>query len=359
MTVKQAPWQADTIETKRGVLLTALKVLFGKTTGKVSPQMDYSFTEKAAHESGFTNFYAAEIAPFFRGMEAKREAALDKKRKQVVLIACVTLGLAALAGANVHPAFALFPLFFGGCLALVVYLERGRAVGQELSSFLRPLLCRFLGQMTFHAEVPSHFLHADRLRQLSILPKSDRTRLPLAIDGDWRGVAYKLTKAYLSESYRDHNDKLRERSLFRGIVLEIDCPVDMPLVVFCRDFGETLNGLYRWAGRKHLPQQKLALHDAELEALFEVYTDDPARAAETLDVRFARLLTELAQEHQGGKRYVGAAFEGRKFYLALSLPHGFLNLDVARRPLSESNARLRAALADLVLPRRVIDALLD
>ncbi|MGH1414585.1 MAG: hypothetical protein ACRBB0_13915 [Pelagimonas sp.] len=49
----------------------------------------------------------------------------------------------------------------------------------------------------------------------------------------------------------------------------------------------------------------------------------------------------------------------RKFYIALSLPHDFLNLVVAKCPLAESNAKLHATLADLVIPRNVIDALID
>jgi len=319
--------------------------------------MDYTFTEKAPHEAGFSEFYDLELAPLFRNMEAKRQEAMDKNKRVLILFGALVFLLSSAAGLNVHPAFALVPLFFGGCVALVIYQDRGRGVQTELTKLLRPLLCRFLKHMTFHETVPAHYLPVDRLRQLGILPRTDRIQREFAISGIWRDVKYKMTKTRCTDTYSDHNDRRRTRTVFSGVVLEIDCPTHMPLVVFTRDFGASLNKLYRWAGRAHLPAHKLDLHDARLEEIFEVYTDDPATAAQMLDAQFAQILVDLAEEHQAGKRYVAAAFEGRKFFIALSLPHDLLNMDVAHKPLSDCNGRLRAGLADLVVPRRVIDAL--
>ncbi|MGH1414584.1 MAG: hypothetical protein ACRBB0_13910 [Pelagimonas sp.] len=107
--------------------------------------------------------------------------------------------------------------------------------------------------------------------------------LNLAIEGDWKGIDYRMENARLSETYNDHNNKRRCRSVFRGFVLEINCPVDMPLVVFNRDMGGMLNRINLWAALKHLPPHKLDLEDEDLEAIFQVHTDDPARAAQTLD----------------------------------------------------------------------------
>ena len=319
--------------------------------------MDFHFTEKAPHETGFSEFYDVEIAPVFRNMEAKRSEAIEKNRRTLILLGAAVFLFSSAAGVKVHPAFALVPLFFGGCLALVLYQDRGKHVQKELTRLLRPMLCRFLGQMTFHETVPAHYLPLDRLRQLGLLPRSDRTSLDLSVSGTWQNVKYKMTKARCVDTHKDHNDRQRHTTLFRGVVLEIDCPTNMPLVVFTRDFGESLNKLYYWAGRAHLPEHKLDLQDDRLEQIFEVYTDNPDAAAEVLGAQFAQILVDLAQEHQAGKRYVAAAFEGRKFYLALSLPHDLLNLNVAQQPLNTCNGKLRAALADLVVPRRVIDAL--
>ncbi|WP_171125608.1 MULTISPECIES: DUF3137 domain-containing protein [unclassified Ruegeria] len=318
---------------------------------------EYEFVESAPFEAGFAEVYEWQIAPFLRGKEEERQAAISRSMVWVKLIGAVSVVLAALASYYVHPLLGIFPLGFGGGAALIIYLERGSRISKDVSGFVRPILCKFLGNMDLHAQVPADFMPVGRLVALQILPKAERIREDTAITGTWRDTNYKLLKMSCSESYRDHNDDRKYRTLFAGIVLEIDCPVDMPRTVFVKDFGETLNKLYSWASRNTLPTHRWDLGLEDAEQVFEVYTDDPAQLGQYLKPQFAYTLTDIAGRFQGGKDYCAAAFSGRRFYLALSLPHSFLGFDVASAPLSEANDSIHRALRDLMTPRQIIDAL--
>ena len=131
----------------------------------------------------------------------------------------------------------------------------------------------------------------------------------------------------------------------------------MPLTVFSRDFGKNFNSLYEWAGRGNLPPQKLVLKDDELEEIFEIYTEDTERAGTFLTDEFARNLLTLGKRYQSGTDFVAAAFEGRKFYMALNLSRDFMGLEFGNEPFSESNDILHTAMEDLLLPRVVVDSL--
>lgn len=318
---------------------------------------DYEFVEQAPYETGFSEVYDHQIAPFLRDKEQERQAAVARSMIWVKVILAVSVVLAALASLKVHPLLGIFPMAFGGGAALMIYLERGSKVAADVSEFIRPILCGFLGKMKLHPEAPAGFLPIDDLVDLQVLPKSERVRQEIAITGTWRDTGYKLLKVGCTESYRDHDDKRRTRTLFSGIVLEIDCPVDMPRTVFVHDFGETLNKLYSWASRNILPPHRWDLGLQDAEQVFEVYTDDPDALARNIKPQFAYTLVDIAKQYQGGRAYCAAAFSGRRFYLALSLPHSFMGFNVGNAPLSEANASIHRALQDLMTPRQIIDAL--
>jgi hypothetical protein len=138
--------------------------------------------------------------------------------------------------------------------------------------------------------------------------------------------------------------------LFSGIVLEIECPVNMPTIAFYPDFGETLNKLYGWATKNTRPPFRLAFPDESFEAVFEVYTDG---------LKNAKKLLQFFHEYQSNKKHISAAFQGQKFYLAIDLSHDFMSFKVTNEPLSESNDAIHRALRDVTIPRRIIDILCD
>ncbi len=318
----------------------------------------YSFTERAAHETGFSELYDTKIAPFFRALDAKREETRNRHRRQTVVVAILTLLVCGAVMRAVHPLAVIYPVFFGGALTAVTYFRSSVPDVHDVQGFLRPLLCAFMGDMTYHPRPPTLFVPIERLQQLGVVPRAQDEHIAFGVEGTWLGEDYRLVAARFRERNTDETlGKGNYRTLFSGIVLEVDCPVNMPLTVFARDFGSAFNGLYKWAGGKHLPEHKLDLEDNTLEDIFEVYTTDSDTARQNIDTRFAETLTQIATRFQQNNGYLGAAFEGRKFYIALSRPRFFMGLDFGDRPFAESNDLLRNAMTDLLLPRQIIGAL--
>ena len=321
---------------------------------------EFSFTERAPHEAGFAEVFHRDIVPYLRTMEVQRSAEVAGYMRWFRIAAAATAILAVLAAAYVHPAAMVFPLFVGGVAMLMIYISRGGRTGSEVAADLRPALCGFLTDMESVTPVPQGFLDLDAFRALHVLPRTDETRTDTGVRGSWRGIDYRLARVHCYEWERDHDGDRKRRSYFSGIALEIDCPVDMPRTVFLPDLGATGNSLLKWASRSSLPDQRWHLGDPKLEEIFEVYTDDVALAERHMAPRFGHVLVELAERFQNQRPYCAAAFRGRRFFLALRLPHGFLSFDgIGTASLCDIEEPLHRALADLVIPRQVIDTLLD
>ncbi len=93
--------------------------------------------------------------------------------------------------------------------------------------------------------------------------------------------------------------------------------------------------------------------------MFEVYTNDLNEANARLSPDFGTTLLTFSRDYQKVKKHISAAFQGRKFYLAIDLPHDFMNFDVGHKPLNQANEAIHKALSDIMIPRKIIDILLD
>ena len=319
---------------------------------------EFKYTERADYEIGFSNVYDAKIAPYLREQETLRLKAASRRGKWIWVVAGITAFLAYTA-LSVHPVLPIFPIFFGGGLALFLYLSRFDGLREDAANHIRPILCDFFEDVTYSDLHPGEGFSLSNMRELNLVPDADDTRIGPSISGTWRNTAYRLTQAGFYKSYRDSDNKRRTNCLFSGILLEIDCPIEMPTTVFYPDFGETMNTLYSWATQANRPPHKLSFPDAEVEAVFEVYTDDIEATKAHLDPGFGRKLLAFAQEYQARKQHISAAFQGRRFFMAISLEDGFMKLDIMDRPLHQSNDKISAALADLMIPRDIIDRLFE
>ncbi|MCR8826086.1 DUF3137 domain-containing protein [Pseudosulfitobacter koreensis] len=318
----------------------------------------FTFIEHGDHERGFAAVYDREIAPFLREKEEVRAAAVRRSQLWTGAVFGISVVLALLAF-RVHPMLPLFPLVFGGAAALFLYLTRGEKISAEVTHFIRPVICSFFDDMTFSETEAEGGFPKRRLEALGIVPRADESTIGPSIRGVWRGIGYTVTKASFRDAYRDSasDNRTRRTHLFGGIVLKIDCLEDMPTIVFCPDLGGAMNAVMKWA-TPDLPPFRFEFPDARVEEVFEVYTDDPDLARKRLHQGFGERLLGFARDYQASKTFIAAAFQGRAFYLAIDLPHDFMNFDVASRPLDACNAKIHKALDDLMIPRRIIDILL-
>jgi hypothetical protein len=318
---------------------------------------DFTFTEQESYEANFAQVYDREIVPYLRELEDKRIRAIQRSQKIIAAIAMVSLFL-AWHSYKFHPALSIMPIAFGGFASLFLYISRGDKLQGELTAFIRPILSDFLEDVSFSEESSAAEVQLENLERLCLVPKADNRTLGPRISGSWRGVNYQLVKARFVERYRDQENKQRTRTLFSGILVEIECWNPMPTIVFLPDFGKIANQLYSWATRDVRPPHKLDLPD-ELERAFEVYTDDRDRAIEAFDTSFGQKILKMAQEFQGPESHMSTAFQGNTFFMAIRPDHDFLSFDVMSRPLSEVDEKIHQAFRDLTIPRRIIDQLLD
>ncbi|WP_121061721.1 DUF3137 domain-containing protein [Chachezhania antarctica] len=323
-----------------------------------SDTTEFTFVERESYEAGFAEVYQRLIVPYLRDLEARRKRVILRSQRIILIIALVALFLAWQAY-RLDPILPIMPIAFGAFGALFVYLSRGDKLRDELTTFIRPVLSDFLHDVSFAEKTTAEEFRLNTLERLCLVPKADRRTLGPRISGSWRGVSYTLTKARFAEEYRDDDNKSRTRTLFNGILIEVECWNPMPTIVYLPDFGELGNKVYSWATRNVRPPHRLDLSDDDLERTFEVYTDDPEQAQKELDTDFGRKILHMSEDLQGVEAHMPAAFEGHSFFMAVRLPHGFLNFNVMDRPMSEVDEKIHQAFRDLTIPRRIIDRLLD
>jgi len=318
---------------------------------------DFPFVEQESYEAGFAKVYDEQIVSYLRKLEDRRLRAITRSQRIIAAIAVFSLFLAWHAY-RLDPVLPIMPIAFGGFACLYFRLSRGDKLQSELTAFIRPILSDFLADVSYAQFCSAEEVQLARLERLCLVPKGGGHTLGPRICGNWRGVSYQLVKARFVEQYRDHENKQRTRTLFSGILVEIECWNPMPTIVFLPDFGKLGNKVYSWATRNMRPPHKLDLPE-DLERSFEVYTDDRDHAMAKLDTSFGQKILKMSKQFQGTESHMSTAFEGSTFFMAIRLNHDFFSFDVMNRPLNEVDEKIHQAFRDLTLPRRIIDQLLD
>ena len=130
----------------------------------------------------------------------------------------------------------------------------------------------------------------------------------------------------------------------------------MPTIVFLRERG-FLTGLADKVSSARRNLERLEMPDADVEKIYAVYTDNIAAAQKEMMPEFGQTLLRISREQQGQERYLAAAFDGERLYLALELNRDFMSLGSFDAPLSEFEENLHQAFVDLMIPRQIIDHL--
>ncbi|WP_375568750.1 DUF3137 domain-containing protein [Ahrensia marina] len=315
-----------------------------------------TFTEREPYEAGFADVYEQEIYPYLGDIEKQRASANGKG--WLYALATVVGGL--LLGALLSAMFdsngptVVLGIVSTFVVAPIVYKEVTRNVKLEMYNFLGPILSDFLGGANIEASPQNGYLSEwDRIAASGILPKYRYIEAEEGVTGSWRDVNYSAWEMTLVSG----SGKNRI-NVFKGLVFQIDVPTDMPKTVFLKERG-MLTGLAEAFSSARRGMERLEFPNANFEKTYEVYSEDVALAKEKLSPSIGEALLEIARDQLGTERYVGAAFEGHHMFIALTLKHDFLNLGRTSASLVKFDEVLHQLLADLVLPRRIIDALLN
>lgn len=316
---------------------------------------EYTFSERTPEEAGFSAIFDAKIVPFLKDMEGERAEKHAKSRLHFKMLIGAAVALAALAiYLELYVGiFAAFGLAILGTNALKHF--SGRGINERLAGFIGPILCDFIGDAEHTRKAGKSFVDIDRTLKLGILPSYTSSKFEDGIKGTWRGVEYRVLGAKLQKG---DNGNGGSSTVFQGVVFNIATPVPMPRIVFLRERG-ALTGLTETMSSARRNLDRLPIPDAEVEKVYAVYTDDIAAAQEKMTPEFGHTLLAISNEEQGGDRYLGAAFDGNRLFLALELNRDFLSLGSFESSLGDFEENLHQALADLMIPRQIIDRLVD
>jgi hypothetical protein len=321
------------------------------------------FLEQAPYEQGFAEVFETRILPVMQNLQIERRMASSKGRRAAAVVA----GLGAAVAALVAVLIPSGPSLLVG-LGFVAVVTVGLTVGllktmrtrvdHRAAQRIAPILCEFMAIDRFRQQVGADFIDPTRFHDLRLVEAFDTAALEDGIEGVWRGVRYRLAEARLSLR-QDHHDSGRPQQpveVFRGLLMWVETPSEMPTILFLRRRGKVLAWMRdRFAGLEDM--ERLPFPDAEVEDQYDVFTSDAAAARAAVSPAFGRTLLTLRADHQGDEGHLAAAFQGRGLYLAVARTDPFLRLDTADAEPAGLVKRVRAALADLAMPRRVIDTL--
>jgi hypothetical protein len=313
----------------------------------------FTFTERTSLEAGFAHVFRDRIVPILRRQEKSRQVMRAK--------AMTWIGAAGLAGAAGTAAGFLLgwgnATFIAPVLAVVAgfisYGHYQKKWTTGLMSAVIPVMCDFLGTMRHGGPT----LSPAEFEDLGVVPYHTSASLDDTITGTHHSLGYTLTEARLTTRTRSSKGRTRTTTVFRGLLIRIELAGDVPEIYFARDRGGIANRLSEAFSPVRRGRDKIDTGAADFEALYETYTDDPAAARRFITRRLTDGLLEIARGETGAERYVAAATRGRGFYLAIPRTDDFLALGSLFRPLNVAEEGFHQCLADLALPRRVIEAL--
>jgi hypothetical protein len=116
-------------------------------------------------------------------------------------------------------------------------------------------------------------------------------------------------------------------------------------------FGNRLAGWFR----RFSELERVSLPHEVFERRFELYSDQPVIACETVGPGLCDALVAIADAHDGGP--IQAAFIGRRFYLTMPKRGDYFSLGSLLRPLNTLESEALQVLVDVRIIHRVIDTL--
>jgi hypothetical protein len=312
--------------------------------------MPYSFTERTPLEAGFEAVFHERIVPVLERREAERGTLRDRAVSAMGLTGALGAGGLGSGLALDYEAVGVAAGVFGGMGAIASRSHYESRWQSGLGEKIVPVLCDFLGDMRHGRQE----IDLAPFESLGVIPAHDRATLEDPVSGWHHEARWAMTEATLVRRVRRRRRR-RSRTVFRGLLFRIRTLNPAPRIYFARDRG----GLVNWVSESLSPtragMQKIHVPEEEFERIYEIYTDDVPAALDYIGPEVVSGLKAIAAEEGRAGSYIGCAFEGDWFYLALPRRADFLSLGSLFRPAHDIEDDLHRALSDLDLPRRMID----
>ena len=305
-----------------------------------------------APERRLAQIFRREVAPHVAALDAERA----RRRDQFLATAIgFALTLPALVGAlwPLGRDWALLVGVVGVAIAANVLAQQQRSFRHHLRALVMPAICRAIGGLQHRTgEAPA--IPFDDLERLGLLPPHDARRIDDVFAGRHRDTAFVMAEARLRRR-RSGGRHSRTRTTFRGLILAIEVPREIPApILIARDAGALGNRFRGWLkGCQGLP--RVALPHPAFEARFEVYGERAEVVRETIAPGVCDALVALAESHPG--EAMQGAFQGRWFYLTLARRSDQFRLGSLFRSLDGLEQEAGQVLHDIQIVHQVIDTL--
>ena len=295
--------------------------------------------------------FRRQIAPHVAALEAERIQGRVRFIITAVAFACgIPIALAVLWPLN--PGWAVVA-------AVITFALGGHALGsqqrrfrQRVRDLVMPAICEAIGDVR-HSAGSAPGMPFDELERLGLLPQHNRRKVDDVFGGRHRDTNFVMAEARLR--HRSGGRRSRTRTVFRGLILAIEVPRDVPArILVARESGAIGNRLKGWInGFSGL--ERVSLPHPEFEARFEVYSDDSAVARDVVGPAFCEAMVALAEAHEG--QAIQGAFRLRWFYLTIPQRRDHFRLGSLFRSLDGLEAEAEQVLQDVRIVHRVIDTL--
>ena len=302
---------------------------------------------------------ARRLAQIFRREVAPQIAALDAERarrrgKFRATASGAALALPALVGAlwPLGHDWALLVGVVGLAIAANVLAQQQRSFRHHLRALVMPAICRAIGGLQHRTGAAPEIPFAE-LERLGLLPQHDARRIDDVFTGRHRDTTFVMAEARLRR--RGSGRHSRTRTVFRGLILAIEVPREIPApILIARDAGALGNRLKGWLkGFRGL--ERVTLPHPAFEARFEAYGEQVAMVRATVSPGFCDALVTLADGHPG--QAMQGLFQGRWFYLTLARRGDQFRLGALFRSLDGLEQEAGQVLHDIQIVHRVIDTL--
>jgi hypothetical protein len=295
--------------------------------------------------------FQREIAPHLPALEAERA---QGRSRFITTATAFAVGIPILLGV-------LWPLdrlwaVLGAVAALAVGLHvlgsQQRRFRHRVRDLVMPAICRAIGDL-HHSAGSASGIPFDDLERLGLLPRHNRRQVDDVFEGRHRDTGFVMAEGRLR--HRSGGSKSRTRTVFRGLIFAIEAPRNMPArILVAREAGAIGNCLKGWInGFSGL--ERVSLPHPAFEAHFEVYSDDPAVARDTVGPGFCDAMVALAEAHEG--QAIQGAFRLKWFYLTIPKRRDQFRLGSLFRSLDGLEAEAERVLQDVRIVHRVIDTL--
>ena len=308
-------------------------------------------TRAGPHDRQLARLFQHQIAPQLPALEAERAQGRTRFVATAIVFAAGIPILWAVLW-PLEPGWAVLALVLALALGMHVLGSQQRRFRHRVRDLVMPAICEAVGDLR-HSAGSAPAIPFDDLESLGLLPRHSRRQVDDVFEGRHRDTDFVMAEARLR--YRSGGRRSRTRTVFRGLIFAIGVPRDVPArILVARESGAIGNRLKGWInGFSGL--ERVSLPHPAFEARFEVYSDDPAVARDTVGPAFCDAMIALAEAHDG--QPIQGAFRLRWFYLTIPKRRDEFRLGSLFRSLDDLEEEADRVLQDVRVVHRVIDTL--